>query len=443
MHTMQQLLSGELAGAARAKMACGLTTFPRELFQLADTLEILDLSGNQLSALPDDFDRFTRLKILFCSDNLFTELPEVLGRCAALEMVGFKSNKIHTVNNTALPARLRWLILTNNCVTVLPDSIGNCYRLEKCMLAGNRLTALPDSMQQCKQLGLLRISANLLPEIPVWLYSMPRLAWLAFAGNPVAFRPQLTALPGVIHWHELDIAHQLGEGASGFVSTGRWMGDAGLPEGRAIAVKVFKGDVTSDGLPGEEMNACMAAGNHPHLVPVIGQIAGHPQEKRGLVLNLIPPAFRNLGNPPDFVSCTRDTFPAGMTFSAATLLAVAKAMASAGAHLHERGIMHGDLYAHNILIDDNGGVLLVDYGAASIYDREGAAAAAIERWEVRAYGNLLDDLIRRLAPEDRLLPVVKEIEALRGFCLCEEVLERPGFEEIKVKIQNSGVKSEK
>ena len=49
MHTLEQLRSGALAGAVRLQLACGLTEFPREIFDLADTLEILDLSGNALT----------------------------------------------------------------------------------------------------------------------------------------------------------------------------------------------------------------------------------------------------------------------------------------------------------------------------------------------------------------------------------------------------------
>jgi len=92
----------------------GLTEFPREIFDLADSLEVLNLSGNALSSLPDDLHRLTRLRVLFCSDNLFTELPDCLGQCAALTMVGFKGNRIERVPGAALPPLLRWLILTDN-----------------------------------------------------------------------------------------------------------------------------------------------------------------------------------------------------------------------------------------------------------------------------------------------------------------------------------------
>jgi serine/threonine protein kinase len=175
------------------------------------------------------------------------------------------------------------------------------------------------------------------------------------------------------------------------------------------------------------MNACMAAGVHPHLVHVLGQITDHPEAKKGLVLHLIPPAYKNLGGPPDFATCTRDTYAANTTFSLEQVLAVAKAMAQVGAHLHERGIMHGDLYAHNILTDEAGGVLLVDYGAASMYNRNGAHAAAIERIEVSAYGCLLDDMLTRFVADTAYSEVAQALTALRDSCMQEQVLQRPAF----------------
>ena len=123
MHTLTDLRTGALAGARRLDLACGLTTLPREVFDLADTLEVLNLSGNQLSTLPDDLPRLHRLRVVFCSDNAFTTLPGVLGSCGQLEMVGFKANRIAHVPAESLPPRLRWLILTDNAVETLPERI--------------------------------------------------------------------------------------------------------------------------------------------------------------------------------------------------------------------------------------------------------------------------------------------------------------------------------
>ena len=125
MHTLQALKAGkitlqDLGPEKRLKISEGLTEFPREFFQFADEVEILDLSGNQFSDLPNDFARFKKLKILFLSENRFTHVPAVIGKCENLEMIGFKSNQIKEVAENALPLKTRWLILTDikypNCL---------------------------------------------------------------------------------------------------------------------------------------------------------------------------------------------------------------------------------------------------------------------------------------------------------------------------------------
>jgi Leucine-rich repeat (LRR) protein len=189
--TLEHLRAGQLAGTQRLTLACGLTEFPREIFDLSDTLEILDLSGNALSSLPDDLPRLTNLRTIFCSNNQFIELPEVLGQCTALSMVGFKANRIRKVSGASLPPNLRWLILTDNEVEALPPEIGNCTQLQKLMLAGNQLRTLPVELAACSRLELIRLAANQLTELPVWITSLPRLSWLAYAGNP--FNEQLEA----------------------------------------------------------------------------------------------------------------------------------------------------------------------------------------------------------------------------------------------------------
>ena len=66
MHTLAQLRAGSLAGITRLDLSDGLTEFPREIFDLADSLEVLNLSDNAWSSLPEDLHRLTRLRVLFC-----------------------------------------------------------------------------------------------------------------------------------------------------------------------------------------------------------------------------------------------------------------------------------------------------------------------------------------------------------------------------------------
>ena len=164
MHTLQQLRSGELAGATRLTCPAACASSP-------GNLRTGRLPGGAQpqrqcpDSLPDDLGRLHRLKVLFCSANDFAELPAAVGDCPALSMVGFKSNRIERVPAAALPPALRWLILTDNRIATLPEELGR-RPLQKLMLAGNRLEALPESMAACEGLELLRIAANRFQRLP-------------------------------------------------------------------------------------------------------------------------------------------------------------------------------------------------------------------------------------------------------------------------------------
>ncbi|HEY9833154.1 MAG TPA: leucine-rich repeat-containing protein kinase family protein, partial [Stenomitos sp.] len=356
MATLNLLRSGELAGSKRFKLSCGLTQFPSEIFDLADSLEILDLSNNHLSALPDEFERLKHLKIVFFTHNDFEEIPEVLSQCPNLKMVSFKSNQLATVGEDTLPPSIRWLILTNNQIEKLPASFGNMSHLQKLMLAGNKLESLPEEMASCLNLELIRLSANQLQELPPWLFTLPRLSWLAYAGNPFCSTDTTTKpeLPN-IDWADLTLGEILGQGASGVIYQGLWTNQLAQQE---VAIKIFKGEITSDGLPADEMVASLAAGCHDNRVNVLGKLTNEPEQQEGLVFSFISPDYKNLGQPPDFDTCTRDTYSADASFSLPVIVNLTQGIASAAAHLHSKGIMHGDLYAHNILVNETGHSLL-------------------------------------------------------------------------------------
>jgi hypothetical protein len=427
MHTLAQLRAGALAGITRLDLSDGLTEFPQEIFDLADSLEVLNLSGNALSSLPDDLHRLTRLRVLFCSDNRFTELPACLGQCAALTMVGFKANRIEQVPGEALPPLLRWLILTDNCVRELPTELGERPHLQKLMLAGNHLQRLPESLRDCYRLELIRIAANQLTELPEWLLTLPSLSWLAYAGNPLETEAALQATASIA-WSDLRLEQQLGQGASGVIHRATWT----TPDQPAtqVAVKLYKGEMTSDGSPLHEMNACITAGIHPNLIRIEGRIVDHPQQTAGLVMQLIEPSYCNLAGLPSLESCSRDVYPDDTRFSAAAALRIARGIASVAEHLHKHGITHGDLYGHNILWNEHGDCLLGDFGAASFHaTTDSLGSRALQRIEVRAFGILLGELLERidsgLSDERR-----GQLEELQQRCCQPEVLKRPGFAEV-------------
>lgn len=397
--TLVSLRAGALRGATRLDLRhCGLTELPPEVLALAGTLQVLDVSGNALADLPAGLAACTRLHTLFASSNRFTHLPPVLGRLPALDTLGFKANQIAQVPAEALAPTLRWLILTDNQVAELPATLRHCTRMQKLMLAGNRLRQLPPGLGALQRLELIRLSANRFARpadaLPPELLALPRLAWLAHGGNPYALAAEAQAAQADatphIAWARLQLQGLLGEGASGHIHAA--LLDAHT-QALPVAVKLFKGAVTSDGLPASEMAASIAAGSHPHLVGALGRIAGHPEGRLGLVMCCVPAQCRALAAPPSMHSCSRDVYAPGLHLPAARAVAIAEALASALAHLHARGLAHGDLYAHNILVDDAGTCLLGDLGAASFLPHDDCARAdALRRLDWRAYRVLVDEL---------------------------------------------------
>ena len=395
MHTLAQLRNGSLAGVSRLDLRENLRCFPQEVFDLADSLEVLNLTGNALHSLPDDLPRLHRLRILFCSENAFTSLPEVLSACPSLEMVGFKSNRISHLPDQALPPHLRWLILTDNCLSTLPDTLGSCSRLQKLMLSGNQLTRLPDSLVACSALELVRVAANRLQTLPSWLPQLPRLAWLAFAGNPCSPtppEPQASAIASIA-WPSLAIGEKLGDGASGEIFSAL---PPDAPD-RPVAVKLFKGALTSDGFPENERLACLHAGRHAHLIPLLGQITHHPDARPGLVMERIDPGFAALGGPPSFDTCTRDVYSPSLQLTGTTTVSLVRGVASAVRHLHAKGLLHGDLYAHNVLFHPDGRCYLGDLGAASLLPSPHSSPLVqqLKRLDLRALGILISELLQR------------------------------------------------
>lgn len=429
MHTLEQLRSGALIGTRRLDLSCGLEILPPEVFDLADTLEVLNLAGNQLKSLPHDLPRLHRLKVVFCSNNPFTHLPEVLGECAALQVVGFKACSLTTVPGAALPPLLRWLILTDNAIAQLPPEVGQRPAMQKLMLAGNRLRDLPPGLADAQNLELLRLSANQFENLPAWLTELPRLSWLALAGNPLGWHRAESVPLTRVPWAQLRVDGLLGEGASGHIYRVHQEGSA-----QGLALKLFKGQMTSDGLPEHELAASLAAGRHPALCTPSAELADdHPQGTRGLLMPLILPHYTNLAGPPSLDSCTRDVYAPGLRIPMSAVLRLAQDMAGAVAHLHAQGVMHGDLYAHNILWDPaNGQALLSDFGGATLLPLDQPEMSrALLALEVRAFGCLLEELVAHAVPgADRDASALDRMRVLAQSCLAAKPATRPRMTEV-------------
>ncbi|CAM9624645.1 unnamed protein product, partial [Discosporangium mesarthrocarpum] len=104
-----------------------------------------------------------------------------------------------------------------------------------------------------------------------------------------------------------------------------------------------------------------------------------------------------LAEKPNFSSVLRCRWGEGRRFSQVFVVAVGMQVARAMAYLHDAGICHGDLYAHNVLVDDDGKTTVCDFGASFFYSNgpRDECCRMFEGVEVRAFGLLLKDLAVR------------------------------------------------
>jgi serine/threonine protein kinase len=168
----------------------------------------------------------------------------------------------------------------------------------------------------------------------------------------------------------------------------------------------------------------------------VARLTGHPTQAQGLLMPLIPAAHVNLAGPPSLHSCTRDVYPPGFQLSAHLALGIASEVADAVAHLHQRGVMHGDLYAHNILIDPvHGQAQLGDFGAATrLPADQPELSQRLLALEVRALGCLLQELAAATEASTGHTSV-QSLQALAHACLSEVPRQRPTVLEVAQTLQ--------
>ena len=237
---------------------CKLVDLPTSIAKFTSLVK-LDVSHNSLLTLPA---LPASIETLFALGNAFESIPPAVAALPSVRMLSFKSCRLRAVGDAPLPTSLQWLILTDNQLTALPESIGRLTRMRKFMLANNKLAALPTSMSSMRELELLRLSNNALGELPPWLLSLPNLTWLAIAGNPCVANAPARASLAPVRYGDLNLGEKLGEGTSSIVRKGEW-------KGSTVAVKIYKAQLSSDGKNIDEVRASCAV-DHPNVLRWLG-----------------------------------------------------------------------------------------------------------------------------------------------------------------------------
>ena len=89
-------------------------------------LTVLDLSGNQLTAISPNIGMLISLKELFVNGNQIASLPSEIGDLSKLERLDISNNRMTTlVDDIGLLTRLEVLQASGNPINKLPEAIGN------------------------------------------------------------------------------------------------------------------------------------------------------------------------------------------------------------------------------------------------------------------------------------------------------------------------------
>jgi len=325
-------------------------------------IEYLDLSYNCLSTLPENFELFQKLKILFLSNNNFIRIPNVISKLKNLVMLSFRNNNLIEVDN--IPNTINWLILTNNSIKQIV-SLGHLYELRKLMLSGNLLNSLPNDIINCQNLELIRLSNNKFEEVPKCIFKLNNLAWISMANNPCFPLPNLPDNINFLDKNNVEYKEKIGEGTSGLVYKSTY-------NNSDVAMKIYKNIMTSDGLATNEIYILSSLKPHNNLINIIGLL--YEQDKlniQGMIMKLFN-NYKQLGNPPTFETITRDVYENNSEIYTNNNIYLFNQIEYAINYLHQNNIIHGDLYAHNIIYNKlNDHPVLTDFGASFvILDKE-------------------------------------------------------------------------
>lgn len=141
-----------------------LTTFPKCLVKLTH-LNMLELSCNQISKLPDNIGNLASLTRLDVRSNKLQSLPQSIGR---------------------LP-KLIYLNVSNNFLTSegLPPSMGALTSLKTLNLGLNQLDSLPPTFEALQGLEELKLFYNKFVLVPEFVKGLSSLTKVDFKGNPL------------------------------------------------------------------------------------------------------------------------------------------------------------------------------------------------------------------------------------------------------------------
>ena len=181
-------------------------------------LKELDLSGNNLTIIPDTVYKIKTLRRLNFSQNCVSELSHLIGEMDELITLNLSRNKLMSLPNTLCKLyRLKKLYVNSNLLSFvgIPAGIGKLSDLEIFSASDNRLEMLPEGLCRCGKLRKLILNKNRLYTLPESIHFL-QLQELDVSDNadfqmpakPIEMQKEIGA--GVLFYNiDFSLKHQL------------------------------------------------------------------------------------------------------------------------------------------------------------------------------------------------------------------------------------------
>ncbi|KAG6538288.1 hypothetical protein ZIOFF_003402 [Zingiber officinale] len=162
---------------------CHLEAVPEEVWSCESSIRVLDISNNLIREVPTKVGLLQSLNVILLYPILWLLIEKLLLNANNITddsiswegLSSLKSLTVLSINQnclTMLPSTVGTLTslcqlhLSNNKITSLPDELGSLNKLEILKVANNRLSSIPSIIGNCKSLAEIDLSCNLLVDLP-------------------------------------------------------------------------------------------------------------------------------------------------------------------------------------------------------------------------------------------------------------------------------------
>ena len=155
-------------------------------------LTMLDLSGNQLSQLPEAITKLQNLTMLDLRDNQFSQLPEAISKLQNLTSVNLWNNQLSQLPEAITKLQnLTWLNLGSNQLSQLPEAISKLQNLTSLDLRNNQLSQLPEAISKLQNLTTLDLSRNRIQTLPAFITQLENIQAIYFKEKKEDYYPRV------------------------------------------------------------------------------------------------------------------------------------------------------------------------------------------------------------------------------------------------------------